>query len=81
MCWVRGSDVETLHVGLKHALCDWKRQVTVQPSSVDALLPRPPPSPTGRQTHLPLDGHGGDVLKHHVLHLSATAGETQATVS
>lgn len=26
---VRRSHIETLHVGLEHALCDWKRDVTV----------------------------------------------------
>lgn len=33
------------------------------------------------QTHLPLDGHGGDILKHDVLHLSVRKRIYQITYS
>lgn len=36
--WIRRSHVETLHVGLEHALCDFKCHVTVQPSTFNDLL-------------------------------------------
>lgn len=69
VCGIRRPHIKTLHEGLKHPLCVWKRcTLSIKPGSSRLS--------SQRETYLPLDGHRGDVLKHNVLHLSVLWRQT-----
>ncbi len=65
MCGICRSHIETLHEGLKHPLFVWREFKLLDVNARHHYC-----SAAHKQTYLPLNGHGGYILKHNVLHLS-----------
>lgn len=72
VCGICRPHIKTLHEGLKHPLFVRKRRklwkVLVQVTQT---------THPSRETHLPLNGHCGYVLKHDELHLSVARRQRQ----